>query len=69
MRNPHTILAGKSEGKRQLGRAKRRWEYNVELNLIEIRAERVNGILLAEDRAQWRNLVNMVRSLLISQKA
>jgi hypothetical protein len=69
MQNPHPVLAGKSERKRQLGRAKRRWEDNIKLNLKEIRVQHVNGILLAEDKAQWRNLVNVVMSLLSSQKA
>jgi hypothetical protein len=45
MRNPHTILAGKAEGKRPLCRAKRRWEDNVEMNLKAFRAERVDGML------------------------
>jgi hypothetical protein len=51
-RNAYKILVGKSEGKRQLGRPKRRWEYNIRMDLREIRWERVDLIHMAQDRDQ-----------------
>jgi hypothetical protein len=54
MRNAYTILVGKPEGKRPLGRARRRWEDR------EIRRESVKWMPLAQNRDQWRAVVNTV---------
>jgi hypothetical protein len=48
------------EGKNPLGRPRRRWEENIRLDLREIRWEVVGWIHLAQDRNQWRAVVNMV---------
>jgi hypothetical protein len=49
---------GKPEGKRQLGRPKRRWLNNIKMDLREIVWDGMDWIDLAEDRNQWRDLVN-----------
>jgi hypothetical protein len=61
----HTVLVGKPEGKRPLGRPRRRWEDNIKLHLREIRLEEANWIPLALDRVQWRSIVNTVMNLLV----
>jgi hypothetical protein len=49
----YRVLVGRPEGKRPLGRPKRRWEYNIKLDLREIRIDGTNWIQLAQDRIQW----------------
>jgi hypothetical protein len=61
-RGMHRVLVGKSEGKRQLGRPRRRWEDNLRRDLWEIGVEG-DWILLAQDRVRWRALVNSVMNL------
>jgi hypothetical protein len=51
---------GKPDGKRPLGRPKRRWVDNIKINLGEIRWDGMDWINLAKDRDQWRALVNTV---------
>jgi hypothetical protein len=51
---------GKPEGKRQLGRPRRRWENNIRMNLSGIERGVVDWIDLAQDIDQWRALVNTV---------
>jgi hypothetical protein len=48
------------EGKRPLGRPKRRWEDNIKMDLGETGIDGANWIRLAQDRVQWRAFVNMV---------
>jgi hypothetical protein len=48
----HTFLVGKAEGKRPLGRPRRRWEANIRMDLREIGWEAVDSIYLAQDRNQ-----------------
>jgi hypothetical protein len=50
------IFVGKPEGKRLLGRPRRRWDDNVKIDLRE--TEFVECICLAQDRNKWRALVN-----------
>jgi hypothetical protein len=57
------ILVGKPEGKRQLGRPMHRWEDNIKMNLREIGWGGMGWIDMAEDRDQWRALVNTVMNL------
>jgi len=52
-----------SEGKRPLGRPRRRWEGNVRMDLTEIRWEAVDWVHLAEGRDQWRAHANTVMNL------
>jgi hypothetical protein len=61
--NAYRILVGKSEGKRPLGRFRRRWEDNIRINLREIGWGGMDWIDLAQDRDQWRALVNTVINL------
>jgi hypothetical protein len=57
MRNGYSILVGKSEVNRPLGRSRHRWEDNIETDLRE-GGEGVYWIHMAEDRDQCRGLVN-----------
>jgi cell wall assembly regulator SMI1 len=63
MRNTYKILDGKSEGKRPLGRHRRKWENNVIMYLCEIWRERVDWIHLAQYKGRWRAAVNAVMKL------
>jgi hypothetical protein len=54
---------GKPEGKRPSGRPRRRWEYNIKMNLGEIGWCGMGWIDLAEDMDQWRARVNTVMDL------
>jgi hypothetical protein len=51
-RDVYRVLVGRPEGKRQLGRPRRRWEDNIKLDLREIRIEGANWIQLTQDRVQ-----------------
>jgi hypothetical protein len=54
---------GKSEGKRSLGRRSRGWEYNIKMDLREIGLCVLQWIDLAQDRGQWKALVNTAMNL------
>jgi hypothetical protein len=58
--NVYRLLVGKPEGKRPLGRPRRRWMDNINICLLEIRLNVVDWIGLTEDRYRWRALVNSV---------
>jgi hypothetical protein len=62
-RNVYKLLVGKREGKRSLGRPRRRWIDNINMNLLEIRVSVVDWMGLAQDRYRWRALVNSVMNL------
>jgi hypothetical protein len=62
-RNVYRLLARKPEGKRPLGRPRRRWIDNIKLDLLEIGSSVVDWIGLAQDRYRWRALVNSVMNL------
>jgi hypothetical protein len=62
-RNAYRILVGKPEGKRPLGRPRRRWVDTIKMDLREIGWDGVDWIELAQDRDQWRVLVNTVMNL------
>ena len=51
------------EGKRPLGRPRRRWEDNIKMDLQEVGCGGVDWIELAQDRDRWRALVNAVMNL------
>jgi hypothetical protein len=59
----YRVLVGKPEGKKPLGRPRRRWEDGIRMDLREICWESVDGIQLAQDRDRWRALVNTVMNL------
>jgi hypothetical protein len=62
-RNVYGLLVGKPEGKRPLGRPRRKWIDNIKMNLLEIGLSVVDWIGLAQDRYGWRALVNAVMNL------
>jgi hypothetical protein len=62
-RGVYSVLVGRSEGKRPLGRPRRRWEGNIKMDLREIRIDGANWIQLAQVRVQWRAYVNTVMKL------
>jgi hypothetical protein len=59
----YKILVGKPEGKRPLGRPRRRWKDNIRMDLREIGWGGMDWIDLAQDRDQWRAVVNTVMNL------
>jgi hypothetical protein len=62
-RNAYRLLVGKPEGKRPLGRPRRRWVDNIRLDLGEVVWCDVDLIGLVEDRNRWRAVVNSVLNL------
>jgi hypothetical protein len=62
-RNAYRLLVGMLEGKRPLGRPRRRWIGNIKMDLLEIRLNVVDWICLAQDRYRRRALVNSVMNL------
>jgi hypothetical protein len=64
-RGAYRVLGGRSKGKRPLGRPRRRWEYNIKMDLREIGIDAANWIQMAQDRVQWRAFVNTVMNLRI----
>ena len=61
VRGVHRVLVGKPEGKRPLGRPRRRWEDNNEMDLQKVGGSCGNWMELAQDRDRWRALVGTVR--------
>jgi hypothetical protein len=68
-RNKYRILVGKPEGKRPLGRPRRRWVDNIKMDLREIGWCGADWTDLSQDRDQWRVLVNKVMNLRVPQNA
>ena len=62
-RNAFEVLTGKPTGKRPLGRPWRRWEDNISMDLEEIGINAGNCIDSAQDRDDWRALVNSAYNL------
>ena len=62
-RGVYRVLVGKSEGKRPLGRPRRRWEDNIKMDLQEVGGCFGDWMELAQDRERWRALVSTVRYL------
>jgi hypothetical protein len=62
-RNAYRILVGKPEGKRPLGKPRRRWVDNLKIDLREIGRDGVDWMDMAQDRDQWRALVNTILNL------
>jgi hypothetical protein len=62
-RNAYRILVGRAEGKRPLGRPRRRWVDNIIMDLREIGKDVMDWIDVAQDRDQWKALVKTVMNL------
>ena len=62
-RGVHRVLVGKPEGKRPLGRPRRRWEDNMKMDLQELGGDCEGWMELAQDRDKWRALVGTVMNL------
>ena len=62
-RGVHRVLIGKPEGKRPLGRPRRRWEDNIKMDLQDVGGSCEDWMELAQDRDRWRALVGTVRNL------
>ena len=59
----YMVWVGKPEGKRSLGRLRRRWEDNIKMDLQELECGGMDWIELAQDRERWRAIVNGVMKL------
>jgi hypothetical protein len=64
-RGVYRVLVGRPEGKRPLGRLRRRWEGNIKTDLREIGIDGANWIQVAQDRVRWRAFVNTVMNLCV----
>jgi hypothetical protein len=62
-RGVYGVLVGRPEGKRPLGRPRRRWEDNIKMDLREKEINGANWIRLAQDGVQWRDFVSTVINL------
>jgi hypothetical protein len=62
-RNAYRLLVGEPEGKRPLGRSRRRWVDNIRMDLGEVGWGVVDWVGLAQDRNRWRALVNSILNL------
>jgi len=62
-RGVYRVLVGKPEGKRPLGRPRRRWEDNIKMDLQRVGCGGMDWIELAQDRDRWWALVNAVMNL------
>jgi hypothetical protein len=68
-RTAYWLLVGKTEGRRSLGRPRRRWLDNITMDLVEVAWGDVDWIGLVQDRDRWRALVNSVLNLRVPQNA
>ena len=59
----YRVLVGKLEGRRQLGRPRRRWVDNIRMDLQEVECGYMDWIGLAQDRGRWWTLVSAVMNL------
>jgi hypothetical protein len=59
----YRVLIGRPEGKRPLGRPRRRWEDNIKIDLREMGIDGANWIQLAQDSVRWRAFVGTVVNL------
>ena len=68
-RGVHKVLVGKPEGKRPLGRRRRRWDDNIKMDLEEVGRGCGDWMELADDRDRWRALVSTVMNFGVPQNA
>jgi hypothetical protein len=69
VRDAYRALVGKPEGRRPLGRPRRRWEDNIKMDFREVGWGGVDWIDLAQDRDRWRALVYTVMNLRVLYNA
>jgi hypothetical protein len=62
-RNAYRIFVGKPEGKRRMGRPRHRWVDNIKMDLTEIGWDGMDWTDMAQEKYQWRALVNTVLNL------
>ena len=67
-RGVYMVLVGKSEGKRPLGRPRRKWEDNIKMDLQGVGGGCGEWMELAQDRGRWRALVSTVKNLRVPLK-
>ena len=67
-RGVYRVLVGKPEGKRPLGRPRRRWEDNIKMDFQEVGGGCGDWVELAQDRDRWRALVSTVMNLRVQKK-
>jgi len=65
----YRILLGKPEGRRPMGRPRRRWVDNIRMDLQEVECGYMDWIGLAQDRDRWRTLVSAVMNLRVPLNA
>jgi transposase len=65
-RDVYRVLVGRPEGRRPLGRPRRRWEDSIRKNLRDMGIDGVNWIQLAQDKVQWRDFVSTVMNIRVS---
>ena len=68
-RGAYRVLVGKLEGKRPLGRPRRRWEDNIMMDLQEVGWGCGDWMELAPDRDRWRALVSTVTNIRVTKIA
>jgi hypothetical protein len=62
-RGVYGVVVGRPEGKKPLGRPRRRWKDNIKMDLRKLGIDGANWIQLAQDRAQWQTFVSTVMNL------
>jgi hypothetical protein len=65
-RNAYRLLVGKPDGRRPLGRPRRRWLDNIKMDLVEVGWNHVDWIGLTQNRDRWGGLMNSVLNLRVS---
>ena len=68
-RGVYRVLVGKPEGKRPLGRPRRRWVNNIRMDLQEVGCGNMDWTGLAQDRDMWRTLLSAVMNLRVPWNA
>ena len=68
-RGEYSVLVGKPEGKRPLGRPRHIWEDNIKIDLQEVGCGGMDWIELVQDTNRWQTLVNAVMNLQVPQNS